>query len=129
VQAAKPKESPAHDGFEWNNSKAANEYRLVQARQWLRVVKVEVSGEPQRMVHVPVRQQDTGRIADGYYKPISVVVENQDEYAAALEQARSKLASAAEAVDELSEVATQEAKLRNVRIAAHGIQTAREALQ
>lgn len=32
-----PKGNPLHDYFEWNNNKAAREYRIVQARELLRV--------------------------------------------------------------------------------------------
>lgn len=35
VEAARPSDSPAHGGFLWDNKKAGNEYRLIQARQWI----------------------------------------------------------------------------------------------
>jgi len=33
-----PKKHPLHKRFEWNNTKAAHEYRLAQARQMIRVL-------------------------------------------------------------------------------------------
>jgi hypothetical protein len=55
VAAAEPEHSPLHDWFEWNNDDAAQQYRLVQAREMLRfieVVRVERAVEPVRAFHV-----------------------------------------------------------------------------
>jgi hypothetical protein len=41
VEAARPKTSPLHSHFQWNNDKAAHEYRLWQARQLIAVVVFE----------------------------------------------------------------------------------------
>jgi hypothetical protein len=41
VEAARPASSPIHECFQWDNTKAAHEYRLFQARQLIRVT-VEV---------------------------------------------------------------------------------------
>lgn len=38
VDAAKHRESPIHDAFEWDDSVAATEYRKEQARELLRAV-------------------------------------------------------------------------------------------
>ena len=49
VEAAEPETSPLHSHFQWNNDKAAHEYRLWQARQLIAVVIFErVGDEPQR---------------------------------------------------------------------------------
>ena len=55
VEAARLKNSPAHDGFEWDDKKAGNEYRLYQARNWCRKIeiRVEPGAEPERLVYVP----------------------------------------------------------------------------
>ena len=37
VEAARPKSSPIHDQFEWNNTAAAEKYRLLQASELIRV--------------------------------------------------------------------------------------------
>ena len=42
LDAAKPAESPIHDCFEWENSTAAYLYRLDQARELIRRVRIEV---------------------------------------------------------------------------------------
>ena len=48
VSAARKKTSPLHDWFQWDDGEAAHQYRLIQARNLLRVyVKVEdVENEP-----------------------------------------------------------------------------------
>lgn len=40
VQAATPKTHPLHDSFEWNDKVAGHKYRLVQAQEMIRSVKV-----------------------------------------------------------------------------------------
>ena len=45
IEEAKPKGSPLHDCFTWNNSEAAHQYRLQEARNLIRVVvSYDVSG-------------------------------------------------------------------------------------
>ena len=89
VLAAKPKSSPAHDGFEWNNKIASNEYRLIQARKWIRTVEIVIDNKSDRFVHVPIIDE-----MEGYYKPISSVVQDSDEYNRALKQLKMKVNSA-----------------------------------
>lgn len=42
VKAAKPKSSPIHDAFEWDNSQAAEQYRHQQARALINSIRVVV---------------------------------------------------------------------------------------
>ena len=58
VHAARPRSCPIHDLFEWDDSKAALQHRLSQARHLIRSVEVvveTVQGEPKRIqgfVHI-----------------------------------------------------------------------------
>lgn len=104
VEAARPEDSPAHGGFQWDDSLAGAEYRLIQARQWFRVIAIkrEPAAEPEKLVHIPKRvviADEDGR--EGFYRPISAAAERPDEFARALEQATSRLDAARRAVDEL----------------------------
>lgn len=45
VEAAKNPKSPLHNSFEWDNQRAGEKYRLMQARIMLTTVKVEFMGE------------------------------------------------------------------------------------
>ena len=52
VEAARPEDHPLHQHFEWNDEKGAEKYRVQQARQLIRVVKliyVDKRGEVQKM--------------------------------------------------------------------------------
>lgn len=126
VEAAKPEDSPAHDAFEWDDEKAGAEYRLMQARRYIRVVKVEYSGKRETLVHVP-------RVGggEGAYKPASVVVEEPDEFDRAMKEAQSRMAAAASSVAVLETAAqAREASVRQaVTKARKAAEKAGEALQ
>jgi len=49
VKAARPPGSPLHDLFEWNDGKAATEYRLSQARKLLQAFVLYAPGTRQEM--------------------------------------------------------------------------------
>ena len=57
VENAKEKENPLHDFFEWDNKKAALEYRLEQARRLARSISIDVQDTPTRAFQF-VREQD-----------------------------------------------------------------------
>lgn len=110
VDLAQPEDSPIHDAFEWDDFKAGHEYRLIQARGYIRRVRVEYGDTTERLVHVPqvVVIDDDGELVEptrreGCYKPISVVVQNTSDYDRALEQVRSQIGSARRAYDELKD--------------------------
>ncbi len=58
VEYAKSKKSPIHDAFEWDNSLAAHEYRLTQARTMIRSLRVVVEDatQPKRLFWHTVEQ-------------------------------------------------------------------------
>lgn len=99
VEAARPKTSPAHAGFEWDNKKAGDEYRLLQARTWIKRVEIVIEDRKERLIHVPImidtgKEQDETENREGYYKPISVVANNSSEYNRALKETIKKLEAA-----------------------------------
>lgn len=42
LEASKPEDSPTHKLFEWNDTKAANNYRLCQARILINNLRIEI---------------------------------------------------------------------------------------
>jgi hypothetical protein len=130
VNGARPQDHPAHSAFEWDDSKAGEEYRLWQARQWIRRVEVVVEERQERLIHVPVVKvgNRATEAREGYYKPISVVVGNQDEFAAALSQAGAKLGAAKAAYEELQKVAQAHNRRISHAKAARGFALVEEAL-
>lgn len=101
VAVAKDKSSPLHSAFEWNNSKAGHQYRLIQARQMINAVEVvyEESTEP-AFVHVQIDKQN-------YYQSASVAAQNHDEWEVVRKTALSRLASAGDTLDQLNKVAAK----------------------
>jgi hypothetical protein len=62
LRAAKPKTSPLHGQFTWDNVRAANDWRLYEARQLLGRYKIRVveDGEPKHVrafIHVPAEDR------------------------------------------------------------------------
>lgn len=116
IERARSKDSPAHDGFTWDNRKAGDEYRLIEARRWLRIVVVRATEEAEgteRLVHVPTvtrTEAVEGALAEGEYKPISVVAEQPDEYARARAEVLAKGRSFAQALAELDQAAAKRGK-------------------
>ena len=112
VEAARPKTSPAHRGFTWDDKKAAHLRRLDEARNWIRVIVVKASEDEQaeRLVHVPVVVGSDDQSREGEYKPISVVAESPDEYMRARTEVLNKGRAFAQALAELDEAAAKRGK-------------------
>lgn len=53
VEAARPASSPLHNAFCWDDTEAANRYRLLQAQKLIRSFKVEIE-EGDKTTEVPV---------------------------------------------------------------------------
>lgn len=84
VEAARSTESPLHTWFEWDDTKAANEYRLEQARRLIRrvLVFVEFNGS-----EVPVRAfislaKDRKEDGGGYRTTVSVMADKDLRHSA-----------------------------------------------
>ena len=112
VNAARPKDSPAHDGFTWENRVAAERYREIEARKWIRVsfIRPEPEAAPEQLIHVPKiivepANVDEPESREGHYQVASVLIERPDEFARALNQAQIKLEAAKRAVDDLLKAA------------------------
>lgn len=106
VEVSRPENSITHDCFLWDDLKAGEEYRLIQARQWIRAVKIEVLDKEDQKIkvnfaHVPVFQ---GK-GEGVYKLINVIVESPTDFERALNAAITDLESAERRVSELKEAA------------------------
>lgn len=59
VEHARDEKSPLHAQFEWDNSKAADKYRLAQARSLIREITVDWNGkETREFFNVVVKKND-----------------------------------------------------------------------
>ena len=127
IKEAQNTSSPLHNQFEWDNSKAAHSYRLVQARTLIRKVKIVTTDnqEPERLVHIP---EKTG---EGEYKPLSAIVKSKTEFELALDESLKRLQSARRSVDELQNAAEEsnDDTLSKIMLACEALSTANEALR
>jgi hypothetical protein len=90
LKEAKKKGSALHSDFEWDNEKAAHEYRLVQARQMIRAVVLVVDEVNPRdgenlWIHT------TTESGDKVYERPEVIVRNPTMLANAIREAKQYL--------------------------------------
>jgi hypothetical protein len=90
VDHAKSKKSALHGFFEWDDGKAAAQYRLAQARAIIRVV-VQVNEQSSEKVRAFVSLQQDRNSAGGY-RAFAEVVEDEALMLSLVEQARKELA-------------------------------------
>ena len=137
VAKAKPKSSPIHNAFEWDDTKAGDEWRLLQARQWIRRVEIIYEDRTEQLIHVPVVRYNEGEPdayegREGCYKPISVVAKNVDEFELAIQETLSRLNAAKRAYSSLKAVAPDKAtkgiRLPNFKKADRGFEIVEQAL-
>ena len=89
VDRARDEGSELHKCFEWDDAKAAQSYRLQQARTVVHMLVVEEVNPPEEDA-APIRffvQPDKGH----GYKPIEVVFKRDDEYQMLLQRALAEL--------------------------------------
>lgn len=102
VEAARSPESPLHQGFEWDDSIAAAQYRLDQARYLLRmVVIVEDKKQPPIRAFVSIQNSDQKRV----YRDVGTVLSDAYLREQALEQALRDLDAFQRKYRDLSELA------------------------
>jgi len=104
VEEARPADSPIHSRFNWDDSKAAHEYRLMQARALIRVC-VEFTGptDAARLEHVFV-SLTPDRLAGGGYRTIVSVMSDEQQRAQLLADAVADLRRWQQKYDQLVEL-------------------------
>lgn len=88
VELARNKETELHKCFEWNNDKAADNWRNHQARLIVNHL-VFVTPEEEEKPEYEVRFFQ--RVTDDGYKPTIKIMQNEDEYRMLLDKAKSEL--------------------------------------
>lgn len=96
-------DSELYKCFTWDDTKAANEYRKIEARQVLRllVYKEDPVEEDEKPIQIRVMQN-----VNKEYKPVREIVRNNDEYKALLKRAKAELAAFRERYKQLAELET-----------------------
>lgn len=135
VEEARKKSNPLHNAFTWDDTEAARQHRLAEARQLVRSVMVvkDAVARPY-FVHVQVErnEEDDGPAAHrrpGQYLPVSVVVRHENLLERALRQVRVQAESVVSSLEQIAEAAQEERTNRIQRRAIKAAQDAAETLR
>lgn len=88
VDKARDKKHPLHPHFEWNDSLAAESYRLDQARNLIRIVRVEDAGADDGTSRAFISVNDGDGTA---YRPLAQIKRSADLQLVVLKQAQRDL--------------------------------------
>jgi hypothetical protein len=121
---AKKVRSPIHDLFEWDDSSAANQYRLDQARHLIRSVKITFKGSTEALFNVPSISLEDG--PEGFYQIPSVIVKTQSHFDHALGKLKAMVNSAQHSLDEL--LSAKKGLKKHLTEARKGLKKAKRSL-
>ena len=100
VEYARKPNAELHRCFTWNDAEAANKYRIYEARQVVcNLIVHKENGDKQEPT--PIRLFH--KIENGHYKPLTLIVQNEDEYELLLRQCKEALESLKRKYSSLSE--------------------------
>lgn len=107
LKKAKDKKSELHKCFDWDDSSAADKYRLFQAKQVINhliVIKHDDENKEREQIQFRVMLKNE-RTKDSGYKQTIVMIRDEDEYNKLLKQAYAELHSFKQKYSCLSELA------------------------
>lgn len=87
VEANEPEDAPLHDEFEWNDEKAAGEWRKQQARHIINSLVIVSEKQDAE----PVRAFISIERASPNYESLDIIIHSEDKYAALLAMALKEL--------------------------------------
>lgn len=95
LEAARPKNSPLHDYFTWEDSRAAERYRLIEAGRLIATVKIEYRHKKDPQIIYTPAFIPTGTSSEGkrQYYPVEEVAKNDFLREKALADARREMES------------------------------------
>lgn len=90
LEASRPEEAPLHGEFEWNDSVAAENYRVSQARYIIRHITIDIEpSEDKEPLQVRAFVNLTQK--EHEYRPIRTVIETPEYLDQLLERAKAEL--------------------------------------
>ncbi len=130
VAAAKPKSSPLHRAFTWDDSEAARKLREQEARHLIRsvvVINPDRAQHPQ-FTHITrvVRGEED---KENVYLPTIEVVADHDLFTDALGKAIGRISEAQRQVTDLQQVAKDNARLGIIQKASGYLRAAHQSLE
>ena len=132
VEFAKDETTELHKRFEWDDTAAAEQYRLNQARRVIRVTKIVYEGERQTLFHVPkIKWEEQGDDKSGKYIPAGMVVKAQKDYQRCRDEILSKIMAMQSSLGELERYAVKDGidDAGQIKIAMMSMAAAIEALR
>jgi len=119
VNVARNPESPLHPFFEWNDEKAGENYRQIQASFYLRTYTVIFDKSTETVLNIAHVPNDKGT-GEGKYMPVTALVLRPNEYESAMRELKSymqnALKSALEKIKALEAAAKTDAQKRAAQI-------------
>lgn len=115
VADARNRNSPLHDIFEWDDAKAADQYRLEQARELIRSVKIEVVTEERTVSTIRYIRDPTLAAKEPGYVETMRIRTDKDVAIEALRAEISRLSATMERVESLAIVLDLTAELENFK--------------
>lgn len=93
LEAARPKSSPLHDYFTWEDSRAAERYRLIEAGRLIATVRIEYTPKKAAQVVYTPAFIPTGTSSEGkkQYYPVEEISKNDFLREKALADARREM--------------------------------------
>lgn len=88
VDKARDIDTELHKCFEWDDAVAGEKYRVIQAREIVRLLVVEEEEPPTDRPEIRTLHKTDDKSG---YKPIEIIVQKKDEYALLLERAWAEL--------------------------------------
>lgn len=128
VKDARKKTSPLHGYFTWDDTEAAREHRLWQARQVIKRVRITIEEREEQFVHVPIVKAEGTTDREGEYKPVSVIVQQPSEYELAVNELLTKIRALQRTVRQLREVAGEHDVSDHVAIVLQSLATAEASI-
>ena len=101
VDVSRPVDAPLHKAFEWNDTLAAELYREQQGRYLIRSIEVVRNSEEPTRAFVALKRT----AKEHEYHSIEAVLQNKDDTAQLLEQAKSELMAFKRKYSQLSQLA------------------------
>ena len=103
LDANRNEDAPLHNEFEWDNEKAAESYRLHQARHIINCLCIKAEEAPNKE---PVRAFFKIESRDSEYKSLDVILQSEDSYNALLRTALAELRALEKKYSDLKELAS-----------------------
>ncbi len=131
VVAAKPKSSPLHQAFTWDDSEAARKMREHEARQLIRSVVIINPDRAEHPQFTHVTRVVGGEVVDkeNVYLPTISVVADHDLFTDALGKAIGRITEAQRQVTDLQQVAKDNARLGIIQKASGYLLAAHQNLE